>query len=192
MANAKEIKKCLYISDTHFGHTGVIGFDKRPFNNANEMDEAIITLWKESVTDDDRVYVLGDFSWHKEEETLRILDELPGEKILIKGNHDKVSPKIARKYSGVYNYLEVNDSGRRVILSHYPMLFWNGQFRDSVHLYGHVHVTKQQELCERFKDIIRKEQDLKMRMYNVGCMMPWMNYMPRTLDEIENYINQIK
>lgn len=186
----KEQKRCLYISDTHFGHVNAISFDNRPFNNVDEMDDAIIALWKESVADDDIVYVLGDFSWYKEDGTLAILDQLPGEKVLIKGNHDRISPRVARKYSKTCEYLDINDNGRRVILLHYPMLFWNGQFRDSIHLYGHVHNTRQQALCERFKSVIQKEQELKMRMYNVGCMMPWMNYTPRTIDEIETYIKQ--
>lgn len=27
-------------------------------------------------------------------------------------------------------------------------------------------------------------QDIPMRMFNVGCMMTYMNYIPRTLNEI--------
>lgn len=59
----------MYISDTHFGHINAISFDNRPFNNVDEMDKAIIALRKEPVADDDIVYVLGDFSWYKEDGT---------------------------------------------------------------------------------------------------------------------------
>ena len=181
----KQTKRCLYISDTHFGHVNVIDFDKRPFKTVEEMDEAMIKSWQNVVTDNDVVHVLGDFSLYKGDKTLEILDALPGEKILIKGNHDRVSPQFAKRFSKVCDYLDFSDNGKRVILSHYPLLFWNAQFRDSVHLYGHVHNSLQQDLCMDCKDLIRSKQDLNMKMYNVGCMMPWMNYAPKTLAEIE-------
>ena len=31
---------------------------------------------------------------------------------------------------------------------------------------------------------LRQLQDIPMRMFNVGCMVEYMNYMPRTLSEI--------
>jgi len=69
-----------YISDTHFGHANIIGFDKRPFQNTLEMEEKIIENWNKRVTKDDVVYILGDFCWGTEKEWLRILDLLNGEK----------------------------------------------------------------------------------------------------------------
>ena len=78
----------FYISDTHFGHQNIIRYDNRPFSTADEMDEVLIDRWNDVVSDEDTVYVLGDFSWHREEKTLEILDSLSGRKVLIKGNHD--------------------------------------------------------------------------------------------------------
>lgn len=170
-----------YISDTHFGHANVIHFDNRPFKDIFEMDRIMIENWNSIVQEDDTVYFLGDFSWYREEETLKILANLNGTKVLIKGNHDKVSPRIAKYFRGVYDYLEVNDDGRRVILSHYPIMAWNAQFRGSIHLYGHVHNTKQWKLITECIKHIKENSDIPMRMYNVGCMMDYMNYMPRTL-----------
>lgn len=123
-----------YISDTHFGHKNVIRYDNRPFDSIEEMDEAMIQLWNETVNDADAVYILGDFSWYKEDKTALILGKLKGHKILIKGNHDRVSSKVARYFDRVCDYAEVKDNGRKVIMSHYPMPFWNGQHRDTVHL----------------------------------------------------------
>lgn len=31
-----------------------------------------------------------------------------------------------------------------------------------------------------------------MRMYNVGCMMEWIDYTPSTLAEIESYIHDLQ
>lgn len=173
-----------YISDMHFGHQNAIKYDNRPFNSIEEMEDEMINRWNSVVTDVDTVYVLGDFSWYKEDKTLEILDRLKGKIVLIKGNHDKVSPKIARKLHGKYDYLEVKDEGTKVILCHYPMPFWNGQFRDTVHLYGHVHNSNQQNHCLDIREAIMKSCGVPMRMINVGSMMDYMDYTPRTLKYI--------
>lgn len=187
-----ETGRNFYISDTHFGHSGIIRYDNRPFMTVEEMDETIIQRWNDVVSDIDMVYVLGDFSWYKEEETLKILDRLSGRKVLIKGNHDRISPKVARKFMRVCDYLEIKDNGQRVILSHYPMPFWNGQFRNTVHLYGHVHNSHQWNICEHLRMELRQLQDIPMRMYNVGCMMEWIDYTPSTLAEIEEYVHDLQ
>lgn len=173
-----------YISDTHFGHFNILRYDNRPFFTVKEMDEALIGRWNEVVSDDDTVYILGDFSWYDESETLAVLDQLSGRKVLIKGNHDRVSPLISKRFVKVCDYLEIKDGDIRVVMSHYPMPFWNGQFRDSVHLYGHVHSSHQWNVCESMRRELQQLQDIPMRMYNVGCMMKYMNYTPRTLEEI--------
>lgn len=174
-----------YIADTHFGHANIIRYDNRPFKSMEEMDAAMILNWNKVVSSDDTVYILGDFSWHKENETLEILKRLDGRKVLIKGNHDRISPAISKMFSLIVDYLEINDHGERVIMSHYPMPFWNGQFRDSIHLYGHIHNSHQWNIIQSWQKELQQLQDLPMRMYNVGCMMKWMSYTPRTLDEIK-------
>lgn len=187
-----ETRRIFYISDTHFGHSGIIRYDNRPFMTVEEMDETIIQRWNDVVSDADMVYVLGDFSWYKEEETLKILYRLSGHKVLIKGNHDRISPRIARKFMRVCDYLEIKDNGQKVILSHYPMPFWNGQFRNTIHLYGHVHNSHQWNICEHLRMELRQLQDIPMRMYNVGCMMEWIDYTPSTLAEIEEYVRDLQ
>lgn len=174
----------FYIADTHFGHFNIIRYDNRPFDSIDNMDEVMIDRWNDVVGDNDTVYILGDFSWHKEHETLSILDRLTGRKVLINGNHDKVSPQVAKRFVKVCDYLEITDNDERVIMSHYPMPFWNGQFRDSVHLYGHVHNSHQWNVCQSLRRELQQLQDIPMRMYNVGCMMEYINYTPRTLEEI--------
>lgn len=174
----------FYIADTHFGHRNIIRYDNRPFFTVKEMDDTLIDRWNEVVGDKDTVYILGDFSWYQEGETLKILDCLSGRKVLIKGNHDKISHQVAKQFVKVCDYLEITDDNTRVVMSHYPMPFWNGQFRDSVHLYGHVHNSHQWNFCRSWRRELQQIQDIPMRMYNVGCMMEYMDYMPRTLEEI--------
>ena len=174
----------FYGADFHYGHFNCIRYDNRPFSSIEEMDETMIKEHNAVVTNEDTVIIAGDLSWYKEEETLKILDRLNGHKILVKGNHDRVSPKIARKFDKVVEYLELVDNGTKVVISHYPMPFWNGQFRDTVHLYGHVHNSHQHNYCLSIRKELAQLQDIPMRMYNIGVMMPYMNYRPRTLEEI--------
>lgn len=190
--NIAEVGRSFYISDTHFGHSGIIRYDNRPFTNVEEMDETIIKRWNDAVSNNDTVYILGDFSWYKEGQTLEILNRLSGKKVLIKGNHDRISPKVSRKFMKVCDYLEIKNNGQKVVLSHYPMPFWNGQFRNSVHLYGHVHNSHQWNICEHLRKELEQLQDIPMRMYNVGCMMEWIDYTPSTLSEIESYIYDLQ
>lgn len=186
------MSKTFYIADLHFGHQNIIRYDNRPFATAKEMDETLIRNWNNVVSDEDVVYILGDISWHNEVETINVFHKLKGYKILVKGNHDKISRSLAKCFGGIVDYAEFNDGKERVIMSHYPMPFWNGQFIDTVHLYGHVHNSHQWNICESWIQEARELQDLPMRMYNVGCMMDWMNYTPRTLDEIIKGYNHTK
>ncbi len=57
-----------------------------------DYEEKIFNNWKSLVKEDDLVLVPGDISWamtlEEAYEDLRRIDELPGRKILLKGNHD--------------------------------------------------------------------------------------------------------
>lgn len=179
----------FYIGDPHFGHRNIIKYDHRPFNTVTEMDSTLINNWNSVVGVDDTVYILGDVSWYDDpHRNNEILNTLNGRKILIRGNHDKPMKDVKYDFEKVVDYLEISDNGQKVILFHYPILFWNGQFHDSIHLYAHVHNSHQWNIMESTMDECRQLQALQMQAYNVGCMLPWMNYTPRTLNEIiRNY-----
>lgn len=189
------MSKIFFISDLHFGHNNIIRYDHRPYKNANEMDEDLIKKWNSVVSDEDKVYILGDISWHNEDKTVEIFNQLKGTKILIKGNHDNIKrgSELAKCFTNIQDYAEFYlNKKNKVVMSHYPILFWNGQFRDTVHLYGHVHNSHQWNMCESWIEEAKQLQAIPMRMYNVGCMMDWMNYTPRTLDEIIERYNNYK
>lgn len=79
------------IGDLHLDHTKSKPMDIFGDNWADH-DEQIFDYWREKVGEDDLVLLVGDHSWAlKLEEAipdLQELDELPGRKILSKGNHD--------------------------------------------------------------------------------------------------------
>jgi len=180
-----------YIADLHLGHENVIEFDNRPFLNVEEMNNTLISNWNSKVTNDDFVYILGDFAWAKENMWPEILSKFNGIKTLIRGNHDpKEFSKESKKYlADIKDYKEITDNGRRVIMCHYAIPFHRSAYNDNCYmLYGHVHVTRENDFLEKLKkevmDSCSKSGDAKGNFINVGCMMPWMNYFPRTLDEI--------
>lgn len=183
------MNKKFYIADTHFGHENVIKFDGRPFVDINDMNTTMRNNWNEVVGKDDIVYILGDFMWKFKDSDYEFVKSLNGRKRLIKGNHDKAthSSKFKRLFEQITDYEKVVDGDITVILCHYPIIAYDGSFRGrNVHLYAHVHKTDEGKMVETFKTLYIDE-DHPMRMYNVGCMMPWMNYRPRTLQEILDY-----
>ncbi|MDO5713905.1 MAG: metallophosphoesterase [Tissierellia bacterium] len=79
------------IGDIHLDHTkekamGIFG------DHWKDHDEKIYRAWMEKVKEDDLVLIPGDISWalkwEEAQKDLEFIDELPGKKILSKGNHD--------------------------------------------------------------------------------------------------------
>ncbi|CEI74073.1 MULTISPECIES: metallophosphoesterase [Romboutsia] len=77
-------------------------------------EEKLIEDWKEKVSDEDLVLVLGDTSWginlDEARSDLDIIDNLPGKKIFIKGNHDywwTTVTALNKQYDNM-NFLQTN------------------------------------------------------------------------------------
>ena len=172
-----------YIADLHLGHTNVIRMDNRPFESIEEMDRQLIDNWNSRVKKKDTVYILGDFSMKGPKAVVEYLKQLNGNKVLIKGNHDRINTEAKNLFLEITPYKELHDGNSKVILCHYPITFYNRQHAYSIMLYGHVHNTAESKLLNELKLTIR-EQGIPVRMFNTGCMMPWMDYFPRTLAEI--------
>lgn len=176
--------KKFYISDLHFGHANIMAFDHRPFKSVSEMNAEMIRRWNSVVTNEDQVYIVGDFHWGKEDEWIEVLEQLNGQKFLILGNHD-ITPSRARKlFADIKQYKEIEDNGRKVVLCHYPIPCFKNHFYGWYHLYGHVHRTFEYNMTEHSRYLMEELYGHPCYMYNVGAMMPYMDYTPRTLDEI--------
>ena len=122
-----------YIADKPGCHRGVNErMDRRGFPNIEEMNEYMISQWNGRVRRNDEVVCLGDLSIGRPMETNRILERLNGRIFMIRGNHDKFLDKTSvdlSRFEWVKDYAEMNDNGRKVILCHYPIVCYNGQFR---------------------------------------------------------------
>ena len=178
--------KNYYISDLHLGHENAMKrFDHRPFKTLEEQDKVIIENINRVVTPQDNLFLLGDVSWYKPDKTAELIKQIKCKnRYLIVGNHDSwiKDSKCRKLFQGVYDLKRVNDNGRIVVLCHFPLAVWDQSHRGSYHLYGHVHDNLAEDRVSPTHNILYHEE--MKNAYNTGCMLPYMNYTPKTLDQI--------
>lgn len=189
-----------YIADLHFFHAAMNDrMDHRGFQNVEEMNEYMISRWNSKVKNDDFV-IIGNLSGENAEETNVLLRRLNGRLYLIQGKHDRFltnKDMDVNRFKWIKPYEELSDNKRKVVLCHYPIMCYNGQYRldengnpRTYTLYGHVHDTQDQRLLEQFQKITRnivtrnaqgEEQHIPCNMIN--CFCKYSDYEPLTLDE---------
>lgn len=106
--------------------------------------------------------------------------------------------KIQSRFEWVRDYAEIHDNKRKIVLMHYPVFCYNGQFRRGADgtpltymLHGHIHKSEDQVLVDRFgtetRATMRKSahqetaQPVPCQMINCFCM--YSDYTPLTLEE---------
>lgn len=138
----------FFTSDTHFGHSNIIRYSKRPFKDAEEMDRIMISNWNNCIHPGDDVYHLGDFAFAPATRVRSIIKQLNGNIHLLLGNHDKVVDKnldIQKMFVWVKKYHEINvrdnisNEDQKIILCHYSFRVWNKSHYGSWNLFGHSH-----------------------------------------------------
>lgn len=129
-----------FTSDTHFFHSKVIQYSKRPFDTVENMNAALIFNWNSCVKSNDTIWHLGDFAFAGGERLKLILDSLNGKKGLILGNHDDL-PKWARDRFelGIHDYKELTIEGQNLVLFHYPIAIWHKRHYGAWQLHGYSH-----------------------------------------------------
>ncbi len=109
--------KIFTISDLHLSRSvdkpmNVFG------NNWEGHDQKIMEDWNSRVSEDDIVLVAGDLSWginyDEAREDLKAICELPGSKVLIRGNHDLWHQSVNKTRNELFNrtYFIQNDHVR--------------------------------------------------------------------------------
>lgn len=186
-----------YISDTHFGCQNK--FEGRTL----EHDQIIKSRWNAVVHNNDTVYILGDIGkegGNKDNEYLcEIISTLKGNKVLVQGNHEKLKDNRLRQlFVEITPYKEIIDNynglNHNLVLSHYPILFWNNQHKGWIHMYGHVHISEEWDVYKQSLEYVNnyfKDKTMKgytdcppAVAYNCGAMLSYMNYHPKTLKQI--------
>lgn len=134
-------KLVFLVSDLHFGHAKMYslpfrkedGTPVRPFANAEEADEEMISRWNSIVRPSDKVYVLGDIAIPMS--GIQAFERLNGDKVLIAGNHDwPFEKKLGQYFRSVRAYWKLDN----FVLSHVPI------HPDSIrsfdgNIHGHLH-----------------------------------------------------
>lgn len=168
--------KIFYMSDLHFCHFNIIRLCNRPYKSTEEMNEDIVSKWNSVVGKNDIVYIAGDVGFPKNldqvAEIISLVKRLNGKKFLIEGNHDH---KLVRDnnfsylFEEISPYMRIKDQNRDVVICHYPIEEWDGLFRGSYHIYGHVHNNK---------------GNLKFIPNRFNVSSEVIDYTPKTLDEL--------
>lgn len=130
-------------SDLHFKHKSILKFcaNTRPFADLDDMKQKIVDEINTLCDPLDILYHLGDFYFGKSMEELReILSQIKCRLRFIRGNHDYSNHvKVMQEFGLVDDYMELKVNGNLVVMSHYPMTFWNKASYGSVMLHGHTH-----------------------------------------------------
>ena len=165
----------IYVTaDTHYYHTNIIRHCNRPFLNVEEMNNTMIKNHNKIVKKLDEIIFLGDFCFYlNPAQVSELCSRLNGKKYLITGNHDKNWLKKYRKsdfndFIWIKDYHVLKYNGQFYVLSHYPMLNWEGRCHGSTQLYGHIHNNPIEYVVEN--------------SYNVGVDVN--NFTPMLLNNI--------
>ena len=142
MKKSEEKGNIWFTADSHYGHTNVIRFCKRPFATIEEMDEALIANYNECVKQGDTVYHLGDFSFARN--PAAIFYRLNGNKHLVLGNHDWKQLGELKKLpwgwiKDVYFLRYGKGKSDKIWLNHFAQRAWPSGHHGTIHLYGHSH-----------------------------------------------------
>ena len=140
--------QCFLISDTHFGHSNILNFNKsdgtklRPeFTNIKDHDLELIKRWNYVVSPQDKVYHLGDVGFTNFPYIKNIFDSLNGTKVLIKGNHDNFK---LTQYAQIFKDIRATHVLDTWVLSHVPIHpMCLDRWRGNIH--GHLHEHKAED-----------------------------------------------
>src|ERR1700722_11047026 len=148
--------KKWFIADTHFSHANIIRYANRPYANVEEMNESLIDNWNQCVDIDDQVFFLGDFGLGDVNHLHSICSQLKGNKICIRGNHDRNASWMMRVgFSTVLESAFLKIGQHTVELIHIP----SNEAPSHFQLHGHVHekrpnkiISHQLNLCVELWD----------------------------------------
>lgn len=127
-------------SDTHLGHNSLIKMEIRPW----DFSYWIVKHWCNKVEKDDWVIHLGDLAWPDYYEKL---NNLPGHKILVRGNHDQKSYTWYQNHGFdlVCEEFTMKYNGLNLLFSHEPRIYHN----KDLNIHGHLH-SKEHRIYEDY------------------------------------------
>jgi calcineurin-like phosphoesterase family protein len=201
--------KYFVTSDLHLGHGNIIKYANRPFVSSDEMNSVIIRNWNMRVKAEDTVFHLGDFCFKSGLGCVKAdywIEQLNGNKIFIRGNHDNNN-----SLKTIIDGIHITYAIKRIRMCHKPE-HANPDYE--INLVGHVHQNWSIRTFKQHYDIIegaiRDNKDLvcdrpqwltflgdnaykrdsESILFNVGVDVN--KFMPVTLDEVLGQIIRFK
>lgn len=174
-----------FIGCPHFGHKAIAKY--RPWvENSNDNTIKISNDWRLRIKKKDIVMVLGDAAF--DDEGIDVIGNLPGRKILIKGNHDDMvsTAKQMEVFEEIHGMLKY----KAMWLTHCPI--HPDELRGKPNLHAHVHVKSIKK-----RGLFKSEQ-LDRRYLN-ACVdtvypglitgRPYASFL-LSLDEVKTYFGR--
>lgn len=171
-------------ADSHYTHQGVCNFFRadgvtklRPWNTAEEMDDALVDNFNNTVGVNDKCYMLGDIAINRK--GLKVLERLKCKNlVLIKGNHDIFKLEDYLPYfRDVRGYHVMNG----MILSHIPIHpDCIARFGSNIH--GHLHSNRVMMTNESGESVIDP------RYYSVSVEQ--IDFKPIAFEEVNKRIKE--
>lgn len=166
-----------FSSDWHFYHENIIRFCNRPFANAAEMNEMLITYHNAYVKPEDHFYNLGDITMKRDGQGagLDVIDRLNGHGRLIMGNHDHYAIKhYAAKFEKVMAMWMIDN----IRFTHIPVHPTSmGSATANVH--GHIHDQDSPPPVMDHESVIRPYVNISVER---------TAYRPLALEELKDLI----
>ncbi len=162
-----------FISDLHFGHKNIMrilheqnqGHLRGNATNMEEHNEWLLTQINSVVTKRDVTYILGDACFNNH--AVDLVKKINGSKILLRGNHDKVSHNhLMRAFNSVIGFQKKFGFW----LSHCPI--HPGSLRDRKNIHGHLHAG-----------VVRLEDGTPDERY-INVSVEQLNGIPITIEEL--------
>ena len=169
-------QRLWFTSDTHYNHSNICkattqwtnATTLRDFDSLERMNQTLVNNINEVIGQDDILFHLGDWSFGGFEQIEKFRSKIVCKNVhIITGNHDhhiesnRGDCKLL--FNSVNKYLELNVKWnvgtplmdeQNFILMHFPIASWNNMSRGSIHLHGHVHLTKTQRISQgRMMDV---------------------------------------
>lgn len=181
--------KLFFTSDSHFNHFNIAKYCHRPFETRQEMNNALIDGWNNTVPEDGIVVHCGDFTLihHPDiKEYLKLTKKLNGRILLCRGNHDRIPVFIdpVENIIASVDIAEIHVEGIKITASHYPLLAYPTDYA----VFGHIH-TLSDGTCYGIDGDVN--QKLRPTQYDVG--VDQNNYRPISYWELcDIYRNRAK
>lgn len=179
----------FFTADSHWNHSKILDFCKRPFKDITEHDEKLIENWNSVVSPDDTVFHLGDFCFGSAQKIKEVRKRLNGHIYLIKGNHDRknMQESTFSLFEDAVEQATILIDGRTVYLNHFPFLcFAHSNIETygkdyAIQLFGHIHSGPNSTSQDTSRSAI-----LYPTQYDVG--VDNNNYFPVSWKEINDLI----